>query len=337
MNFNPNTIHTDTSFPPHSKSIKVTPVYDTYWKFACERQNIYFERLENKSLPWTSDPILNTHKFTNAYRVTDRVSQYLIKNVIYRNDLPSSAEEILFRIILFKLFNKIETWELLEKNFETITYKDFKFDQYDSVLKLAMEKKQTIYSAAYIMPPGRSAFGYIKKHQNHLQLLQQMMSDNLAGLLARTTKMENAFNLIKKYPTFGNFLAYQLVIDINYSELTDFSEMEFIVPGPGALDGLKKCFKNINKFKDHDLIRLMADNQQVEFNRLGLSFKTLGGRPLQLIDCQNLFCEVDKYSRIAHPDILGLSGRTRIKQKYSFTGPIDTPFFPPKWNINFQK
>ena len=59
--------------------------------------------------------MLATYKFTNAYRASDRVSQYLIRNVIYRDDLPMSPHEVFFRILLFKLFNKIETWELLER------------------------------------------------------------------------------------------------------------------------------------------------------------------------------------------------------------------------------
>jgi len=60
----------------------------------------------------------------------------------------------------------------------------------------------------------------------------------------------------------------------------------------------------------------------------------LRGRPLQLIDCQNLFCEVDKYARVAHPQITGRSGRTRIKQLFA---PVVDPvpaWFPPKWGLN---
>jgi hypothetical protein len=67
---------------------------------------------------------------------------------------------------------------------------------------------------------------------------------------------------------------------------------------------------------------------------LRLRFGGLHGRPLQLIDCQNLFCEVDKYARVAHPPILGYSGRTRIKQRFR---PVDQPvtaWFPPKWGIS---
>lgn len=64
--------------------LRPTPVYDIYWEFAVKRQDIFFNRLEDKSFPWTDDEILNTYKFTNAYRASDRVSQYLIRNVIYR-------------------------------------------------------------------------------------------------------------------------------------------------------------------------------------------------------------------------------------------------------------
>ena len=53
-----------------------------------------------------------------------------------------------------------------------------------------------------------------------------------------------------------------------------------------------------------------------------------------MIDCQNLFCEVGKYARVAHPQIAGRTGRTRIKQKFE---PTPTPielFYPPKWKLN---
>ena len=67
---------------PAKKSV----VYEAYWRFAAERQAIFFRRSRNKPRPWTKDPVISTYKFTNAYRASDRVSQYLIRNVIYRND-----------------------------------------------------------------------------------------------------------------------------------------------------------------------------------------------------------------------------------------------------------
>lgn len=316
------------------RGLSVTPVYKSYWRFAAERQRVFRKRLFSEASPWTSDPIIGSYKFTNAYRASDRVSQYLIRNVIYRSDLCDSPEEVVFRILLFKFFNKIETWELLERELGQVSYRNYKFADYDRVLSQAMRAGGRIYSAAYIMPPGSSAFGYSAKHQNHLKLLERMMEQKLPKVLSKLPNMQQAFELIRSYPTIGNFLAYQFVTDINYSEVTGFSEMEFVVPGPGALDGLKKCFGDGGGLGGEHLIRMMAENQQCEFERLGINFESLWGRPLQLIDCQNIFCEVDKYSRVAHPDISGVSGRTRIKQKFNATAPLDMPWYPPKWGIN---
>ncbi len=320
--------------PTHLSPLKLTAAYNSYWRFAVERQNVFFRRLANDPEPWTTDPVISAHKFTNAYRASDRVSQYLIRHVIYRDDLPNTAHEILFRTLLFKLFNKIATWELLEHTFGAITFKDYRFERYDHVLSQAMRAGGRIYSAAYIMPPGGSAFGYPAKHQNHLRLLERMMEDDVAGQLTKMRRMQPAFELLRSYPTIGDFLAYQFVTDINYSEITDFSEMDFVMPGPGARDGVRKCFADSAGLNEAELIRLMVDNQEREFERLGINFQTLWGRRLQLIDCQNLFCEVDKYARVAHPEIAGISGRTRIKQKFTPTGMLVPPWYPPKWGIN---
>src|SRR5436853_6110232 len=87
-------------------------VYRAYWRFAAERQRVFFARLEGKQRPWTSDPVLNEFKFCCVYRASDRVSQYLIRNVIYARG-TWNEEDIVFRILLFKIFNQIETWEHL--------------------------------------------------------------------------------------------------------------------------------------------------------------------------------------------------------------------------------
>jgi len=318
----------------HLAPAKVSEVYESYWRFAAERQAVFFRRKRGEMRPWTDNPVLSIYKFTNAYRASDRVSQYLIRNVIYRDDLPKSPREVFFRIMLFKLFNKIETWELLERALGPITFEDYRFTAYDAVLSCAMQAGRRIYSAAYIMPPGSRAFGRSAKHQNHLLLLECMMADRLAERLAQTRTMQEGFDKLRAYPTIGDFLAYQFITDINYSDLTDFSEMDFVVPGPGARDGLRKCFVDPGGLNEPELIRLVADLQEQEFERLALDFQSLWGRRLQLIDCQNLFCEIDKFARVAHPEIASKTGRVRIKQKFEPTPEPIEFFYPPKWKLN---
>ena len=71
-----------------------------------------------------------------------------------------------------------------------------------------------------------------------------------------------------------------------------------MVPGPGAKDGLQQVLWPGSPGIEADLIRYMSDTQEEHFARLGLRFSGLNGRRLQLIDCQNLFCEVGKYARV---------------------------------------
>jgi len=313
---------------------KATIIFDTYWKFAAERQDIFFRRLKNPAdLCWTNDVVLKNFKFTNAYRVSDRVSQYLISNVIKKGSQEN--EEVFFRIMLFKLFNKIETWEYLNQQAGKIKYSDFDFTFYADLLKQARSNGLPIYSNAYMMASGKSYFNHQYKHQNHLRLLEKMMEDNLPAQLLTHGSMKDGYEKLLTYPGIGSFLAYQYITDINYSNITNFSEMEFVKAGPGAMDGIRKCFSNFGDFSEEDIIKMVCENQENEFKRLDLEFESLWGRKLQLIDCQNLFCETDKYARVVHPGFSGKSNRTRIKQKFKPTSLHPVQYvFPDKWKLD---
>jgi hypothetical protein len=334
-NFLPFTLEPETvpfRGSPEFLSFSPTPVFEAFWSFAAERQAIFFRRMVQSCPPWTDDQILSTFKFTNAYRACDRVSQYLIRNVIYKGE--QAEEEVIFRILLFKLFNKIETWQLLENGFGEITTRKFSVASFDKLLASRLDAGLPIYSPAYIMPSGSRTFRTSRKHVAHLRLLEFMFNDNIPRKILLSKTFEDVFRLLRSYPLIGDFLAYQYAIDINYSQVTDFSESEFVMPGPGARNGLRKCFASFGALSEADMIRLVTDRQNVEFERRGIHFQWLGGRRLQLIDIQNLFCEIDKYARVRFPDATGTSKRTRIKQRFK---PITTPvsyWFPPKWDIN---
>ncbi len=305
-------------------------VFDTYWKFAALRQEIFFGRFRNLPRPWTNDEVLNTFKFCNTYRASDRASQYLIKNVIYNG--RQEEEELIFRILLFRIFNKIETWEYLQDRLGEVRFSTFNFDVYSRFLQNALDGGQPIYTNAY-MSCANKAFGYDKKHQNHLALIQRMaMKDRIADKIVSAKSLEDVFSALVDYPLIGNFMAYQLTIDINYSEVINYSENDFTIAGPGSERGIKKCFTDTEGKSNAYIIQWMRENQEREFHRLGISFQPLWGRPLHAIDCQGLFCETDKYSRAAFPELK--SDRKRIKARFQ-PNPIRIEYFyPPKWKIN---
>lgn len=310
--------------------LKRQNIYDLYWYFAYERQNIFIKKQNGEPSPWTNDPILQEYKFCNSYRVNDRVSQYLLKNIIY-NGKTYSKEDMLFRILLFKLFNKESTWELLITKLGDITLSNFDFNKYSKILTEAIEKNIKIYNDAYISCANK-AYGYNHKHDNHLSLLKQIFIIDKSHLKILESKtMQEAFNILKSYPLIGNFMAYQLVTDINYSDIVNWREDEFTIAGPGSLRGIKKCFIDTGNKTNEEIIEYMYEHQEEEFKRLNLNFKRIGNRPLQLIDCQNIFCELDKYCRVAFPDLK--SNRTKIKKKYSPKNNKIEYIYPPKWKM----
>jgi hypothetical protein len=316
-------------------SLETTPVFDAYWYFAHERQNMFLRRLRGSNSHVTSsDPILATHRFTNAYRASDRVSQYLIRNVIWTENRRWSLDDLFFRILLFKIFNRIDTWEALSSQLGDVHLNSYTFSEVDAFFSDRQARGVRNYSAAYIMPSAGNTFGYASKHANHLRLIEWMIERGFPERLRASASMAESFDLLVSAPSIGPFLAYQFATDLNYSSLTQFSEMEFVVAGPGALDGISKCFADTKRIPADRIIRHMAEHQHQYFSFYEFYFSDLWGRPLQLIDCQNIFCEISKYARVSYPEIGGLSGRTRIKQKYQPAGRLPTPWYPPAWGVN---
>lgn len=157
-------------------------------------------------------------------------------NIIYQNGY--SEEDIIFRILLFKTFNNIDTWKKLENILGKIVYNEYDIERYGKLLNDYYMKGEKLYSGAYIMASGKTAFGQERKFMNHLMLIDYMMKDNITKKIVYSRSLEEVYHLLLTYPTIGTFLAYQYAIDINYSELIDFNEMEFVVAGPGAKAGM---------------------------------------------------------------------------------------------------
>jgi len=306
------------------------PGFNVYWSFAAERQKVYQRRLAGLTgTALTSDPVLTAHRFTNAYRASDRVSQYLITEVIY--DRPRNWVDTFARVLVFKVFNRIDTWEHLRASVEEVGAATLLSEDLDAALELRATTRP-LYNAAYIMPPPRNGSG--AKFRRHLDLLRQMVRDNAHDRVAEARSMADAFDVLASYESVGPFLAFQFLIDLNYTPHLSFSEADFVVAGPGALRGLRKCISDPGDYTPSDMIRWVAEQQIDAFASRDLEWHDLWGRPLQLIDAQNLFCEVDKYTRQAHPDLSRFAPGSRIKQRYTPTAAGLTAWFPPKWGLN---
>lgn len=311
-------------------------VFKYYFYFVQERMNIFWNRYEGKSQPWTNDKILRIHKFTNVYRACDRVSQYLIKNVIYTENENINEEDILFRILFFKIFNKIETWEFIESRIGTIKIDNFNLTHVNQLLS-ERRALAPIFSNAYMMTGTHTLYNHLQyKHEKWLQMvIDEIVNTKLIDKIIKAKSLEEVYQLLRSCSFIGDFLAYQYTVDFNYSPVINFSEDSFVKAGIGAIRGIKKCFESLDGHSFEYAIRYTHDNFECYMEKFGYSnFRTLFGRPLKLIDIQNCFCETDKYLRGKMPELQ--VDNIRIKQKYNRTlAPLEL-FFPPKWGLNSQ-
>jgi hypothetical protein len=303
-------------------------VFRAYWYFAAERQRIFERRLDDPQGPWTDDDILGEHRFCNAYRASDRVTQDLIR-VAYEG--PQGTSDMFLRVILHRLFSRPATFALLDQASGGLATETYDPQLLGDLLDGARRDGATLYTSAFILCANR-AYGYRSKHRNHLALVQAMLAGEVPARIHAARSLRAVYEELLRWPLLGPFMAYQLAIDLNYTPLISFDEDEFTVPGPGALRGLAKIFHDLGDLSPADAVHWLVAYQHRVEQDLEIAPPRLFGRALKAIDCQNLLCEVDKYSRVRFPELR--SNRSRIKQRFR---PDEMPlklFYPPRWRIN---
>ena len=116
------------------------------------------------------------------------------------------------------------------------------------------------------------------------------MKSQVTQKVAAAGTMRAAFEILRSYPAIGDFLAYQYLIDLNYSAALNYDEMEFVVAGPGARDGIRKCLGPAATGIESDIIRSI---NSISRGRPPLWWPA--GSPASVDRLPESSCEVDKY------------------------------------------
>jgi alpha-glutamyl/putrescinyl thymine pyrophosphorylase clade 1 len=107
----------------------------------------------------------------------------------------------------------------------------------------------------------RQSAGERSRHRCNQQLLEHSDGPMLARATPeiRRAASGSATSRTTGSEPFGPFLAFQFAIDLNYSALYRFSEMDFVVAGPEAKDGIAKCFIGAERIPPEDVIRAVTE------------------------------------------------------------------------------
>jgi hypothetical protein len=314
------------AYPGDIQALQPTTGFDTLWLWVKERHAIYTARREGKPAPWTGDPVLRQFKFTNSFREIDRESQACIRIANSGASLDDFAEQF-FRTILFKTFNLDSTWELLTRGLgEEPRLRNFDLERYCSILP-----NDGIYSNAYYGAyPQRDseweAVGLTREKspkKYHLRVVQMMIEQGIPVEAVAAKSLGDIAALLQKFPRIGDFKAGQFALDLNYGPHLRLPIDSFVIAGPGARNGIDRCFAAHGKRYD-EVIRLVCQYQdECSLAAVGSETPRLRGRAPAAMTAQNWFCEISKYLR-------GYS-----KNRYSVpAGTIKTlpePILPPWW------
>ncbi|KZV63694.1 hypothetical protein PENSPDRAFT_691421 [Peniophora sp. CONT] len=276
---------------------------------AVERQKIFERRYAGERGPWTKDNIFQQCHFTNVFRILDRDTQYTISTVIAKGS--SSFEERVFRVVLFRLFDRTETYEFLTDKFGVPTWKGFDRKAYAKALDHRIADGFSLAGHAYQMPaPTVARIGGTSYHDRLLRLLELMMLSDFPGAISECTELCDVHAAIAFYPTMNAFLGYQVVLDLNMIPQLMLPE-DWALPGPGARKGLRMIFGKQLK-SEHISLALSWVHEHFDelvvaagFTKKDIPALTPGAPGLSKVDIEHILCEFSKYARIASPEKYG--------------------------------
>lgn len=268
--------------------------------FAWEREAVRLRRLQG--LPreqWTQDEILARYKFTNIHRKHDRVSEWIIKNIIEPND---GRPDLWFILLIARLVNWPPTLQrLIDDGVLFRTAGEFDVADFSRSIEKFKSEVGKVYSGAYMVYPTKLNPGGPKSETlaKHILLPVLQVVEDIDYELFRHDKEASVGRFVEALSKcFGvsTFMAGQVAADMTYTNngaLIDACDLFTYAPmGPGSQRGLN-YLHNRSAF---------ASWKQTEFNtaliKVGNSLITeLKILDLTLHDVQNIMCEYSKYCR----------------------------------------
>ena len=285
------------------------PLWEMYFENMVERQNIWYKRVVlGEPAPWTTDPVMGQFHFTNVDRKLDRVTLYYIDNVLPNlKDNDESRKYLLLNTFIYRLFCRIETWDVIGYLHPETFESDWEFAKTN--LRARRESGEPVFTSAYYVNDLKVANDdpatNKNKTENAIKLIQ-WIKDNLDELSAfvfnPANNMESVVEYLTRIPGIGLFNSYEACLDLGM--VTEFTGIPFVEwtadyytnVGPGCKRGIDYVFEDKGNMSYLDIVYFVTSVYEHEFKRLGLKYLFQEGTTeLDLRCCEGWFCESSKY------------------------------------------
>lgn len=268
--------------------------------FVWERENIRLlrERGVNRE-EWTTDEVLSKYKFTNIHRKDDRVSEWIIKNVV---EPCVGREDIWFILLIARLINWPPTLQrMIDDGILFRPYDDFDVKSFSACIESFKGESSKVYSGAYMVYPTKLNPGGPKSETlaKHVLLPVLESAKEINHALYRTDMEASVGRFVDQLSKcFGvsTFMSGQVAADMTYTNnapLIDACDLFTYAPmGPGSQRGLnylqhRSAFASWKQSDFNSALIRVWNNIYTELKILDLT----------LHDVQNIMCEYSKYCR----------------------------------------
>lgn len=268
---------------------------DEFWKFVFERHEIYHKRFVLKQPPpWTDNPWLRAYKFTNVYREIDRGTIWLKNHVL--DKFAGDDRELLFQITVYRLLNRVETFESVGG---VPTLKDYDRKKFRDALFVLRDAGERVFTSAHLTCPTHTAGR--AKIDEYLIAIDDMLTkfNSIFDEIKAAPSLKEVFQALNRIHCVGAFIAYEVCIDLMTSGVVPFDEDNWVNAGPGAKVGIDLIFPNRKLTSYEAAIHKLRWSQKDHFKRLGLDFHYLNGKELTLRNIEHSLCEFAKMTKLS--------------------------------------
>lgn len=274
-------------------------------EWAVKREALRIKKESGAPPPWSDDPILTEYRFCNVRRRDDRVSKWLLSNVLDRMDH--------YELWTFLQWTAICRWINWPPTLGPVLVAGYiqpdKIN-YAGIAKLIEGRRGQdlkAWTGAYIIraPSTRGGYGGYSKANFVVDVcIRRGMETVKSELMREFTKQRKPLmcsdihTILSTIPNWGSFMAGQVVADWTYTDLLkDAADLYTWAPmGPGSRRGYNRMLGN--PLKHPQPSQVVWNNTLHDWlDRIVLELGPAYAETLTLHDVQNCLCEFDKYER----------------------------------------
>jgi hypothetical protein len=270
----------------------VTPDYTPLWYWVREREAIRLRKESGDSFPWTTDPILRDYRFCCVRREDDRVTIWVRKHIRERFAghpylwlMLCAARQINWPDTLAELIATPGAWPTGD-SFSPVTM--------GKALNARKARGDKMYTGAYMIPAPQER-GADKQAHIAGAVIGDLWRRRAEFMNWSGATLEGTHARITKTSGWGDFLAYQAVVDIRFTPLLSGASdvSSWAAAGPGTIRGL-------NRLHGRPVDASLSQSQaRQEMRAIYAVVEKETGVAMDFSDVPNILCETDKYQRVA--------------------------------------